>query len=403
MGTREREREMGRSTQQETGVQHFSHVHPLQLSNLQQESQVQCNGCNEQCTGLAYRCLPCNYSLHKSCAQIPRSIKHPSHPDHPLTLLATPPYANTSFSCDACGRQGSAFSFHCSTCEFDIHASCASFPHKILHQAHPHELLLLYASPYGEVAYSCDICGAIGSHHWMYRCATCGFDAHLGCATSKPQEQQSQNNPSQSQPRPQGWSSPVVQLNPLITNPLLQGQLFANNYTTNQMAQGGISELFRDVLEAQTRIGNEIMRSTFEAQTRTINDEIARINAANQYERMHAANQYERMLARPTSNPFQVRPIGQVAPPNTLPRPWSDMLLHSMQQMSVNNTPGYSGNLQQGVGVTAMGDNSGLQGANQGFGNQAGVTVPDNLTDLMNGYDWSDVISNGLGAATGFM
>ncbi|KAF8403914.1 hypothetical protein HHK36_012020 [Tetracentron sinense] len=346
----------GRSTQQETGIQHFSHVHPLQLSNLQQERQVQCNGCNEQCTELAYRCLPCNYTLHKSCAQIPRSIKHPSHPDHPLTLLATPPYANTSFSCDACGRQGSAFSFHCAICEFDIHANCASLPRKILHQAHPHELLLLYASPYGEVTYTCDICGAIGSdHHWMYRCATCGFDAHLGCATSKPQEQQFQHNPSQSQPRPQWWSSPVVQL-----NPLLQAHLLANEHTANQIAQGGISELFRNRIEANTRLGNELMRSTFEAQTRTINDEIARINAADQY---------ERMLAPPTSNHFQVKPIGQITPPDTLPRPFADLLLHSMQQMSVNNTFG-DGNLQQGVGVSAMGESSGLQGANQGFGNR---------------------------------
>ncbi|KAI3826408.1 hypothetical protein L1987_00456 [Smallanthus sonchifolius] len=35
--------------------------------------------------------------------------------------------------------------------------------------------------------FSCDICGVIGGSGkcWLYRC---GFDAHLSCATSKPQE-----------------------------------------------------------------------------------------------------------------------------------------------------------------------------------------------------------------------
>ncbi|KAF6144552.1 hypothetical protein GIB67_006044 [Kingdonia uniflora] len=26
----------------------------------------------------------------------------------------------------------------------------------------------------------------MGSNHWLYRCTTCEFDAHIGCATAKP-------------------------------------------------------------------------------------------------------------------------------------------------------------------------------------------------------------------------
>lgn len=123
---------MGRVREQEATLQHFSHAHPLQLCNLKPQDQAQCNGCKSPCTGLAYRCTPCNYSLHKACTRIPNQIHHPSHP-HPLALLPTPTYPTGSFSCDACGKQGTGFSFHCAACEFDLHAPCASFPRTITH------------------------------------------------------------------------------------------------------------------------------------------------------------------------------------------------------------------------------------------------------------------------------
>ncbi|RWR92913.1 putative protein binding protein [Cinnamomum micranthum f. kanehirae] len=172
---------MGRVQEQERSLQHFSHAHPLQLCNLQPRDQTLCNGCKSPLTGSAYRCTPCNYYLHKTCTQIPNRIHHPSHP-HPLALLPIPAYFTGSFFCDACGRQGTGFSFHCEACEFDLHAPCASFPRTISHRAHMHPLVITYTNPYNGLPYTCDICKGLGINQWVYRCAPCGFDAHLKCA-----------------------------------------------------------------------------------------------------------------------------------------------------------------------------------------------------------------------------
>ncbi|XP_042509097.1 uncharacterized protein LOC122084722 [Macadamia integrifolia] len=453
---------MGRlSTQEENVLQHFSHVHPLQLSSLQQQQQEDgnqrfCNGCELLCKGQVYRCLPRNYILHKSCAQIPQSIKLPAHPQHPLKLLATPTYADGSFMCDACGRQGRGFSFHCEACEFDIHPLCASIPRRIQHQAHPHELILVYTSPhtspYGAVTYTCDICSTnIGSRLWMYRCAYCGFDAHLGCAISQAQPQQPPPPPPQAQPQP------------IETNPLIQGQPPLDQYTAQLISviddgTPGASEIIRGILDIKRReqqqqpppplplsqvtspltqhrtnqllqgqslldlhsaqlnstdpsqIEDSLTRIRLQAERQAM-DEITRIN---EMARVYA-EAYQRQLSRSTSYPFQVQPppvANHIQHPATVfPRPsstgWADQLANGLNHMSLHQINGGSSVGQQGVGLGAMGEGFGLQGDQQYFGNnlgnQTGFPSLGNLMDPMNGIDWSDLISNGLNLMTGFM
>ncbi|KAK6921379.1 DC1 [Dillenia turbinata] len=168
---------------------HFSHPHLLELSyydSHQPQPQNQCSGCKLLLSsGWVYTCKPCNFTLHTSCTQIPQLITHPCHSLHPLSLLPKPAYSAGFFSCDACGHRGDAFCYHCRDCDFDIHVTCAEKPLTVNHPSHAHQLSLFFYPPYdAKGGFSCDLCGRLGTNHWLYRCGGCEFDAHLDCATS---------------------------------------------------------------------------------------------------------------------------------------------------------------------------------------------------------------------------
>ncbi|KAJ6815238.1 putative basic proline-rich protein-like [Iris pallida] len=195
-------------------IQHFSHPHPLRLSSLDHHHHQQplappasCANCMLPARGgYAYACSPCSYVLHVQCSQMPPLIHHASHRAHPLSLLPLPAYPEGSFDCDACASPGTGFSYHCATCGVDLHTLCASLPLSVPpHPAlHPHPLALAFAPPYDNKAFSCDVCGGLGSSQWLYRCAPCEFDAHLECGGRQLLQQQ------QLQPAPVGRSGSVV-------------------------------------------------------------------------------------------------------------------------------------------------------------------------------------------------
>ncbi|KAJ6670268.1 CYSTEINE/HISTIDINE-RICH C1 DOMAIN FAMILY PROTEIN [Salix koriyanagi] len=144
-----------------------------------------CYACKLQPHGWMYSCKTCSFTLHISCTQMANLITHPSHLIHPLTLFAAPPYPGGSFKCDGCGLQGTGFSYRCTTCDFDVHMICATNPMSLAHQSHPHQLNLVFYPPYQTKGFSCHICDhKIGSNHWLYRCGSCEFDAHMECAKS---------------------------------------------------------------------------------------------------------------------------------------------------------------------------------------------------------------------------
>ncbi|EEF31836.1 uncharacterized protein LOC8269741 [Ricinus communis] len=185
-------------------IHHFSHPHPLHLSNLQSSYPItHCSACQLESSGWMYSCNPCNFTLHLSCSQLPSLITHPSHPNHTLDLLPSPIYPNGVFSCDACGHGGLGFGYHCNHCSFDIHTTCAQNPLSLTNQFHPHLLQLTFDPPYHTKGFSCDICQKIGSNHWLYRCAPCEFDAHLECAMGAVPVAAQQLSQYQPQPQPQ--------------------------------------------------------------------------------------------------------------------------------------------------------------------------------------------------------
>ncbi|TQE08330.1 hypothetical protein C1H46_006112 [Malus baccata] len=187
--------------QPEAVLQHFSHPHPLILSNLhhphpQQISNGQrlatsCSACNlDASAGWIYSCTPCNYLLHVSCSQMPQQITHPCDENkHVLTLLPTPIYSDGVFNCCACRKHGNGFSYHCGDCKIDLHTTCASRPLVHTHHSHPHQLVLSFSLPPGPTSsktFICHICNQVGYKEWLYLCHPCGFVAHLACATAEP-------------------------------------------------------------------------------------------------------------------------------------------------------------------------------------------------------------------------
>eukprot|EP00262_Sarcandra_glabra_P008688 TRINITY_DN22330_c0_g1_i1.p1 TRINITY_DN22330_c0_g1~~TRINITY_DN22330_c0_g1_i1.p1 ORF type:complete len:260 (+),score=14.24 TRINITY_DN22330_c0_g1_i1:106-885(+) len=183
---------MGKLNYEHT-INHFGHPHPLELSNLQNQTLNTpiCYGCNQKCYGLTYTCKFCNIFLHTTCSQMPNLINHPFHPNHPLSLLPLPAYAEGFFKCDACGEKGNGFSYHCVACNIDLHVLCATRPLSVSNQSHhQHPLGLAFFPPYENKGFSCDICKNSSSNTWLYRCNICEFDAHLGCATAIAQQVQ---------------------------------------------------------------------------------------------------------------------------------------------------------------------------------------------------------------------
>lgn len=167
-------------------IQHFSHHHPLKLQNFRPETTNAfiCAACKLEPSGAFYFCSICNYCLHKTCSYMPRSKVHRVDSKHTLVLLSSPAYATGSFKCNACGKLGAGFCYHCKHCRLDIHTLCIDNPSSVNVSTHLHTLELCFTPPYSRKKFKCDICKKSGSNHWLYRCGACNYDVHMNCALS---------------------------------------------------------------------------------------------------------------------------------------------------------------------------------------------------------------------------
>lgn len=107
-----------------------------------------------------------------SCARFARTIRHPSHPEHDLSLRFTP-----------AGDCGYSWSFRCDPCAFDLHSPCAALPAAAVAPAHRHghRLTLTYEDPMGSFDF-CAVCRkGYSTARWFYTCRECGVGGHVGC------------------------------------------------------------------------------------------------------------------------------------------------------------------------------------------------------------------------------
>nr|GMD59499.1 binding protein [Ipomoea batatas] len=195
-------------TENQSSVLHFSHPHPLHLSNPHQF--LSCSACSlEAKSAPVYTCTQCNFCLHKKCFEMPRELTHPFDTAHVLSLLPVPAYPEGLFSCDACGKRGNGFSYNCQPCGIDLHTICASLPTLLAHSSHPHPLSLTFSPPYQGNRFSCDLCRRVGSKNWLYHCTACEFDIHLACITTIPAPQHIPSHSFINQANPMAHNSPV--------------------------------------------------------------------------------------------------------------------------------------------------------------------------------------------------
>ncbi|XP_024965170.1 uncharacterized protein LOC112505502 [Cynara cardunculus var. scolymus] len=132
-------------------IYHPSHPHPLSTVNFK-PILSECDACGKRhmvcylsCNGFAYGCIECDYYIDISCGFIPEKIVHEAHPHH--LLLRAKTRADTY--CGAClsqiFRRIYPISFRCITCEFNLHPTCAlSFPRMMRHKLDKHPMNLRY-------------------------------------------------------------------------------------------------------------------------------------------------------------------------------------------------------------------------------------------------------------------
>ncbi|KAJ9158689.1 hypothetical protein P3X46_024250 [Hevea brasiliensis] len=167
-------------------IKHSSHSHPLRPVDVKEEEEIICSGCELDLSGSAYKCSKskCDFFLHKSCFELPGELEHNSHSQHLLTLLPCPPNHDSKFTCNACGDYGTAFTYHCLTCQFNLHVGCAFLPNTIKHVDHNHPLTLFYSSSMerGCTTFTCDACSKdVPQSHWIYYCPDCDYGTDLAC------------------------------------------------------------------------------------------------------------------------------------------------------------------------------------------------------------------------------
>ncbi|KAL7120689.1 hypothetical protein ACP275_02G137600 [Erythranthe tilingii] len=105
---------------------HKEHALTLLPVPAYEDGQFKCDACGEAGKCFSYHCKPCGVDLHVLCAAVPLTLTHASHHMHKLDLTFESPYDTKDFSCDICKKPGGDhWLYRCSPCGFDAHLSCA--------------------------------------------------------------------------------------------------------------------------------------------------------------------------------------------------------------------------------------------------------------------------------------
>ncbi|GKE43341.1 C1-like protein, partial [Tanacetum coccineum] len=106
-------------------IQHF--IHPHMLHKVFMTSEFNCDGCNTGGHGVRYRCSACDFDLHETCATAPHRTTSHLHQQHQLILVNRP---GDSHFCNVCRgfTNGLSYTCECQTCDFDVHVLCIEIP-----------------------------------------------------------------------------------------------------------------------------------------------------------------------------------------------------------------------------------------------------------------------------------
>ncbi|KAA8517965.1 hypothetical protein F0562_015439 [Nyssa sinensis] len=166
-------------------IQPCTHPHPLKP--CEKKPVDSCSGCERPLFGKVYGCTPCDFFLHKSCAELPPKIhQHPFHPQHPLTLLPRVPLdaMPVRFWCDACSKTCRSFIFRCQDCAFNLDLECALLKPTLKCQLHEHPLAFFKNLALDN---KCKVCEA-DCNASVLRCVYCSVSFHIQCVVTLPQK-----------------------------------------------------------------------------------------------------------------------------------------------------------------------------------------------------------------------
>ncbi|KAK1354679.1 hypothetical protein POM88_047935 [Heracleum sosnowskyi] len=191
-------------------IHHWSHdQHPLNLVNKcstpkihlvaltdngkdsdDDSTVIVCDGCtypiNSSNTSY-YECHPCNYFLHRYCAELPKLMLpykfQPYNRYSDRQIIFTEICSSYLFQCNGCKslKSGIHIATDNGSCRLDI--GCALLPEKIKHEAHEHPLTQAVHGDYNHVYEHCDACGLyFGREELVFGCSGCFFNIHTRCA-----------------------------------------------------------------------------------------------------------------------------------------------------------------------------------------------------------------------------
>jgi hypothetical protein len=145
-----------------------------EFENDEEIQVIVCPVCDQSIHAPAYKCSHCKFFLHKSCAELPREIQHPVHPNHTLFIRA-PAWANV---CDACDKRcGRCFFYRCNGCDFDIDIESASFWLTKLDDGHQHEFFPIIH----QIHFTCQVSGE-DCNSIAQVCHICQLLTHIKCS-----------------------------------------------------------------------------------------------------------------------------------------------------------------------------------------------------------------------------
>nr|XP_017240112.1 PREDICTED: uncharacterized protein LOC108212911 [Daucus carota subsp. sativus] len=205
-------------------LKHDSHDHELDLTEVDayMVGKGKCGVCRMPIAEASsiYKCLKQDcpndslsifFFLHKTCAELPKQIKHAHHPQHSLILargfnhevwqLLKGAYPQLR-ACRLCFRNinEQMWVYMCEVCcqtytspfkpytsrvwyEFGLCISCAKMEPVLYHQGHPNHTLTLLRRP---ISVICSACGIWETSEVCYTCLPCQFWIHSSCAASPP-------------------------------------------------------------------------------------------------------------------------------------------------------------------------------------------------------------------------
>ncbi|XP_019092159.1 PREDICTED: uncharacterized protein LOC104748058 [Camelina sativa] len=159
---------------------HFSHEHILRLGDdnvVTVYEKLRCDACIFPINSdIFFKCVQCEFFLHKVCASLPRRKRSIMHTDK-LNLRVKDKAAGKYFKCTSCAKLFDGFRYKTTFNKFDVR--CGSISEPFHHILHPHPLYHIF-SPKG----SYKTCGACDKPtQYVLSCTVCEFTLGMDCAT----------------------------------------------------------------------------------------------------------------------------------------------------------------------------------------------------------------------------